>query len=182
MYALDPVIAYWLIAAFSLLYGEAASHKWRSLPHFRAVLARYDVMPSRLIPLATPLIAALESAVAIGLWFPSIRRAATQAGVTLLLLYAMAIALNLQRGRRDLDCGCSGPLDRRPIASWMVVRNVLLAAVLGLSQGPWQTRAFESVDALTLSAGLLVTALIYRAADQLLARVLPAARRLQGLS
>ena len=68
-----------------------------------------------------------------------------------------------------------------PIAPWMAVRNVLLAILLGTSQYPWQSRDWTLVDTLTLSGGFFILVLLYQTSDQLLGRVLPAARRLQGL-
>jgi len=62
---------------------------------------------------------------------------ASAAGAALLLAYAAAIAINLQRGRRDLACGCGGPHERRPIAAWMVWGNLLLAGLLGAVLLPW---------------------------------------------
>ena len=57
--------------------------------------------------------------------------------MALLLTYAIAIAINLARGRRDLDCGCAGPNERRPIAAWMVWRNVGIAILLAAVLLPW---------------------------------------------
>jgi len=181
MHALDPVIGYLMVSTFSLLYLEAAYHKWISVPRFSATLTSYRLIPASASPATAILIPSIETAVALGLWLPSLRAIAAQAGTSLLLLYALAITVNVYRGRRDLDCGCSGPLNRRPIAPWMAVRNVLLAILLGTSQYPWQSRDWTLVDTLTLSGGFFILVLLYQTSDQLLGRVLPAARRLQGL-
>jgi hypothetical protein len=181
MLTIDPVIGYLMVSSFFLLYSGAAYNKWLSLPRFNAVLLSYRLIPAGATPATAILIPSLETAVAVGLWLPSLRAFAAQTGITLLLLYALAIAMNLYRGRRDLDCGCSGPLDRRPIAAWMVVRNLLFAVTLGAVQYPWQSRDWVLVDALTLIGGLVVIVLLSQMTDQLLGRVLPAARRLQGL-
>ena len=47
----------------------------------------------------------------------------------LLALYAGAMAVNLARGRRDLDCGCAGPGVRRPVGEGLLIRNGALIAV-----------------------------------------------------
>ena len=89
-------------------------------------------------------------------------------GILLLSAYAAAIAVNLRRGRRDLACGCGGPDERRPIAAWMVWRNILIA--LGGGDGvfaPWTDRALTMTDGVTIAFGLLTVALIYLCADQL---------------
>jgi uncharacterized membrane protein YphA (DoxX/SURF4 family) len=52
----------------------------------------------------------------------------------LLVLFSSAIALNILRGNRNIDCGCFGPESRGRLTWTMVVRNggiILLLVVLG---------------------------------------------------
>jgi len=89
------------------------------------------------------------------------------------MVYAGAIALNLSRGRRELDCGCAGPADRRPIAWWMVWRNAILAPLLLLTTLEWSRRPFAAADALTLVGGLAAAVLLYATVDRLVGQVMP---------
>jgi hypothetical protein len=89
-------------------------------------------------------------------------------GAGLLLVYGAGIAINLTRGRREIDCGCS--LRRRPIGRWMVVRNALLAAALLVCAAPIAERPLGVTDVVTIGAGLLVLILLYAALDLLLGR------------
>ena len=98
----------------------------------------------------------------------------------LLLAYAAAIAINLRRGRRDLACGCGGPHERRPIAAWMVWRNLLLSGLLGALLLPWSARPMAAADAITIGAGTAVAALLYMSLDRLLAQITPRAALLRG--
>ena len=167
----DPAITTLLGGAFALLFASAAFHKIRGLAQFAAVFSAYRITPAGW-PLA-PLVPLIEFSLAVGLLFPATRAAAALGGALLLLLYAAAIALNLQRGRRDLSCGCGGPDERRVIAPWMVARNAALAMVLAaatLSPGP---RPLQAVDLLTVAGGMAVAALLYMSADRLLGRILP---------
>ena len=118
---LDPVFGIVPAAAMALLLLAAAWHKWRARAEFSAVLAAYRLLPRRMLPLAAWLTPTLETAIAAGLLARATRPAAALLGCALLLAYAGAIAVNLRRGRRDLDCGCSGPYDRRPVARGRVV-------------------------------------------------------------
>lgn len=176
---LDPAIAWLLAAAFALLFAAAALHKLRAPGRFAAVFSAYRLAPPSLAPLAV-LVPLLELSVAAGLLMNHARHAAAGMGALLLCLYAAAIALNLARGRRELSCGCGGPNDRRPIAAWMVVRNLLLAAGLAALLLPQGTRQFAAADVLTVGAGTAVAALLYMSLDQLLARVAPRGALLQG--
>lgn len=168
---IDPAIGTLLCGAFALLFASAALHKARDFAVFAQLLHAYRVLPAG-VPLAAA-VPALELAAGVGLLLPPARSAAALGGAALLVLYALAIALNLQRGRRDLACGCGGANERRPIAAWMVWRNLLLAAVLAGLALPWATRALQAVDVLTVAAGITVAALLYMSTDRLLGRVAP---------
>src|ERR1700730_18527204 len=160
---IDPAIGALLAGAFALLFVSAALHKLRSLQRFAEVFRAYRLLPDGVAPLAW-LVPALELTV----------------GVALLVAYAAAIAINLQRGRRDLACGCGGPHERRPIAAWMVWRNLLLAGLLGAMLLPWSARPMAAADAVTIGAGTVVAALLYMSLDRLLARVTPRTALLRG--
>jgi hypothetical protein len=83
------------------------------------------------------------------------------------------VALNLHRGRRDLSCGCGAFEERRPIAPWMVGRNLLLAVALAAVGLPWSARVLEPTDLLTVGAGVALVTLLYMSADRLLGRIAP---------
>ncbi len=173
----DPVVANLLLAAFAILFASAAWQKWRHLARFDAVFEAYALVPvrwrhlSRLVPL-------LETAIAAGLMPAMTRRVACAAGVLLLLCYAGAIALNLQRGRRHIACGCGGPDDRRTIAGFMIWRNLLLALLLGGTLVESSGRALTPTDWFTAVFGLAAAVTVYLCADRL-GRVAQQARLLQ---
>ncbi len=170
---MDPALGILLASAFALLFAHAAWHKWRELPRFAATLAAYRLLPRSLGAAGGYLVPLAESAVAMLLLVPAARPAAALLGVGLLLAYAFAIAVNLRRGRRDLDCGCTGPLDRRPIAAWMVWRNALLAIVLAAVAQPWSPRPIGGIDAVTILAGLVALVLVYATVDRLVGQIMP---------
>ena len=175
---IDPAIGALLAGAFALLFASAALHKLLGLAQFTEVFRAYAVAPAGLAPLV-PL---LELTVGMALLVARSRSGAAAAGTALLFMYALAIAINLARGRRDLTCGCGGPNDRRPIAAWMVGRNVILAALLGAMLLPWTKRPLGAADGLTIGAGTVVAAFLYMSLDSLLGRVVPRAQALRTLA
>jgi Methylamine utilisation protein MauE len=177
---IDPDVGFLVVAAIGVLLASASWHKWSAPAEFEAVLANYRLLPAGLTPLFKWLVPAAEACVVAALVYGPTRRAAAGAGVLLLLGYAGAIAINLRRNRLDLDCGCGARNDRRPIAAWMVVRNLVLAAALATTAAPWTARALGAVDALTIAGGVAIAALIYLALDELLGQVLPRAARLRS--
>jgi hypothetical protein len=177
---LDPAVGLLVTATLALLFGSASVHKLRDLGRFEEIFTAYGVFSvvSRLR--LTWLVPVLELAVAVGLLLDISRLYAAGIGMVLLLVYAAAIAVNLQRGRRDLACGCGGPNDRSPIAPWMVGRNVALALLLGSAWVPWTSRPLVFTDAVTVVFGLATLALVYLCVDQVMSYVQRVAR-LRGL-
>jgi hypothetical protein len=171
---IDPAIGALLAGAFALFFASASLHKLIDLDHFAEVFRAYEMLPRPLARLSF-LVPILELTVGAGVLAEPSRTGAVAAGVSLLLLYALAIGINLARGRRDLSCGCGGPNDRRPIAPWMVWRNVVLAAILAVMLLPWARRPLAAADALTIGAGTAVAALLYMSLDGLLGRLMPRA-------
>jgi hypothetical protein len=172
---LDPAVGLLLVASFALLFGSAALHKLRDWRMFDEIFAAYGVVPAISRWRLSWLVPALELAVAVGLLADVSRPYAVFEGCVLLLAYAAAIGINLRRGRRDLACGCGGPDERRAIASWMVWRNIVLAAGLASTLVPWTERTLGFTDAVTVMFGLLTLALVYLCIDQLMGYVQRAA-------
>ncbi|MBS0377552.1 MAG: methylamine utilization protein MauE [Proteobacteria bacterium] len=168
---IDPAIGLLLTGAFALLFATAAFHKFRDLALFSQVVRAYRLLPQALS--VAPLVAAAEALAAAGLLVGTTRPAAALLGAALLLLYAVAIAVNLARGRRELSCGCGGYNERRPIAGWMVARNMVLAVLLAAIALPWSARPPQTVDLLTAGAGVAVAGLLYMSLDRLLGRIMP---------
>jgi hypothetical protein len=173
---LDPAIGALLAGCCALLFASAALHKLLDLRRFAAVLDAYALLPglgrlAAAVPLA-------ELGVAAGMLVGVARPWAAIGGAALLCAYAGAIALNLRRGRTDLACGCGGPNERRPIARWMVWRNLALALALGGAALPWSHRPMLAMDALTVAAGVATAAFLYVSLDRLLGQVLPRAQLL----
>jgi hypothetical protein len=166
--ALDPVLHAVLRACLALLFGFAAAHKLRAPRRFAAQLADYRLLPPDASLPAALALAAAELCVALWLAWPGESRAAGAAAALLLLLYAGAIAINLRRGRTQIDCGCG--LSARPLGADLVVRNALLAGCALATALPLAPRALGWVDAGTIAGATAAAALVFAAADGLAAR------------
>jgi len=175
---MDPTVDATLRAAFALLFLVAASHKLRDFVRFRTTLGDYRLLPAAVVPLAAFVVIGVEIAVGLAL-LASARATGPVAAAALLNLYGVAIAVNLARGRRHLDCGCAGPAVRRTISGWLVVRNLGLAATALLGLAPLRPRPLVWVDAVTVVAATATLAALYASLDGLLAHA-PALARLRG--
>lgn len=171
---LDPALGALLTLALAALFASAAAHKLRHPARFRATLSVYRLLPRTLeLPVAAGLMA-LEAVLAPALLWSQSRVPAAWAGAALLTVYALAIAVNLRRGRRHIDCGCGGAAERRPIHAALVWRNAALAALLLATTIPWGPRPWAATDAITILLGTAAAILLYRSIDALFAA---AARR-----
>jgi uncharacterized membrane protein YphA (DoxX/SURF4 family) len=159
--ALDPALALTLRAALALLLLGAAFAKLRRFAAFRAAVAGYRLLPERGVGAAALGLLAAELSLGAMLLMPTLGAPAALGAAALLLLYAGAMAVNLARGRRDVDCGCTGPGARRPIGWELVARNLLLAGV-ALGAALW-------LDGVSVVAGAAVLALLYATLDASLA-------------
>jgi hypothetical protein len=172
----DPVAVLTLRLSLALLFAAAAVHKLRDRRGFRRTLRRYRILPAALVGPAAALLTASEIMVAATLPF---WRVAALGAAAILALYAAAMALNLARGRRDLDCGCMGPAKSTPVSGALVARNLALAAAALASALPPATRPLAWVDALTITAATATAAACWLACERMLA-LAPAAARLRG--
>jgi uncharacterized membrane protein YphA (DoxX/SURF4 family) len=162
---IDPVIALIARLALGWLFVAAALQKLNDIGDFQVVLATYRVLPAALVGVAAWSIVGVELAVGIGALLQRVE--AHVAAVALLLAYAAAMALNLARGRRDIDCGCGGAA--QPLSPGLVVRNVLLALGAAIALLPGVARPLDGLDFVSVIAGTAVLAMLYAATNQLLA-------------
>lgn len=172
--SLDPAVALALRAALALLFAAAAVHKLRDFSSFRAAFAAYDLVPASAAGVAARATVALEIALSIALIAGS--RPAPFGAAALLTVYALAIGVNLARGRRDLDCGCAGPASRSRISEGLVARNLILAGLALAASLPATARPFVWLDAFTVAAAVLSLALVHLSSETILAN----AARLRG--
>jgi hypothetical protein len=176
---LDPVVVWTLRLFLALVLARAVGGKLRAPGAFAEAIRGYALLPARpvLERAAAAGLLAFEAAIGLALLVPTLGRAAALAAAGLLLLYTGAIALNLARGRRDIDCGCAGPLERVSLHEWLVARNALyLAAALGAALQPG-VRSLVWLDALTIALAATVLGVLALAFDDLAARAAAFASR-----
>jgi hypothetical protein len=173
---LDPVFALVARLALALLFASAAAHKLRDLDAFRAALAGYRLVPERALGAAAFALVALELVAAAGL---VASRAFGVLALALLAAYTAAIAVNLARGRREIDCGCFGPAARQPLSGALLLRNATLLGAAALACAPVAGRALSWIDAFSIAGGVSFAALAFASQNALIANA-PRLRALRG--
>jgi hypothetical protein len=166
---MDPALMWTLALALSIICTTSAAMKFAGIGQFAAAVENYRMLPPLLVPLVVWFIPALESAAALGLLLETTRPAAALLMVALLAVFTGAIGVNIARGRREIDCGCFGPLLKQSLSGWLIARNaVLLGAALAVAI-PARPRSLELVDLATIVFGAATLVVLYLSMNYLLA-------------
>ena len=151
------------MGTLALVFLFSVSHKLRDYARFRASLGAYQLFPESLLGLFAPLVILLEVTAIVAILLP------TGPGVSiafgLLMVYTLALSINLLRGNTSIDCGCGDV--PTPISGWLLLRNgalLLLALPHEPKDGPPDLLHWALVGALV---GLLM--IFYLIFEQLLA-------------
>ena len=169
---LDPVIITAISIGLGLMFLLAAYHKLSHGSEFRVTLLEYQLLPEWTISPASRVIPMVEILLGVSWLVPWSGQAITAvASAGLLGIYALAIGINLSRGRVHFDCGCSfgGKDDNEQFLSGgLVVRNLILIAAALITLLPATTRSLGFGDYAILVAVLLAATLLFTAANQLI--------------
>lgn len=174
---MDPLFAMTVAVFLAVLTGGAGVHKLSAPARFREALSAYGLLPSSLTHIAARIIPVVELAIALLLFMmllvPSVGGSGAVLAAALFAFYGLALAINLLRGRRDFDCGCSwggaGATGQGRIHWGLVVRNaVLVALALALVFGG-EARTVTWLDRVNAMAAGLAFGVIWIAFDILLA-------------
>ncbi|MGR8949287.1 MAG: MauE/DoxX family redox-associated membrane protein [Gammaproteobacteria bacterium] len=176
----DPVAICAARGGIALLFALSALSKARHFSIFRATLMDYEIVPQPILGAAAALVLALEASIVLLVWVPGIAPLGMSLAVGLLLIYAVAIGINLLRGRRNIDCGCTGPAVRQSLSAWLLLRNTVLALVALIGTNSFGLRQVSTVDFVIAGTVILAATAIYAAANQLMANA-PRLDALDGL-
>jgi uncharacterized membrane protein/multisubunit Na+/H+ antiporter MnhF subunit len=169
MLSLDPVLTHTAAAAVAVIFILAALQKLRDPAAFRLAVENYRVLPAPIPTVVALVLPIAEIVAAIALLFADTRPTAAALATALLAVFAAAMAVNLVRGRTDLDCGCGGPGSGQKLSAGLLVRNALLVVLVLIAAGPVAPRALVALDYATVACATLALLLTYAAGNQLLA-------------
>jgi uncharacterized membrane protein YphA (DoxX/SURF4 family) len=126
----DPSIALAGRLLGALVFAQAVGGKIRHRQELAGVVANYRLLPDRLAAAAAWMVVGLESVAALSLLSGVWVAAGAALAIALLGGFALAMGINLARGRREIDCGCFQSGLRQRLSGALVARNILLAALL----------------------------------------------------
>lgn len=166
---LNSILALVAATVVAAILFAGASHKLRAPHRFARQLEDYALLPGGLVGFVARLLPAAELMTAVALLLASTRGAGALAAALLLCAYTIAIAINLARGHRDIDCGCSGPGLTRPLGGTLIVRNLVLLALVGVATLPATGSNLSAFGLFLVGACTAASLIIYVAIEGLLA-------------
>ncbi|WP_306426558.1 MauE/DoxX family redox-associated membrane protein, partial [Achromobacter xylosoxidans] len=105
----DPVLLYAASAALACVLLLGALEKLRDMAGFAAIVSAYRILPGGWSSAFAWLFVLTEALAGALLLVPSRQAAGAQLALLVLAAATLALAFNLVRGHRDIDCGCGGP-------------------------------------------------------------------------
>jgi hypothetical protein len=151
----------------ALIFALAAFHAMREWTVFGGIVEQYRIAPRRLALIAARILPPLELVAAAALVLPITSGAGAVLGLCLMVLFTVAITVNLARGRVSIDCGCGGASGQK-LSTGLVLRNLVVTFGLVVA---WVAPPQGAVDVVTtigvIGASLALIAL-YFAANQLM--------------
>lgn len=153
----------------SYLFVVGGWQKFAGTRYFQAVIADYRIVPASWAPWLARCLPVVELLAGLALLIPILRLPALVTVTVLLTGYTAAIAFNIIRGRRDIDCGCAGPGQQQTISGWLLGRNLLLIALALLSGSALQAQHLGWPGWCLSLLGATLAALLYHVFNQLIA-------------
>ena len=124
-----PSLAAQMAAFQAMLLAATAVHKAARWTHSLAVMRQFAGVPDVLAAASLGVAIAVESAAGALLMAPAYRTTGAVLAALIWTLYVAFIVRAIVQGRRDVDCGCSFGPTSRPLGSFQIARNLVLAAL-----------------------------------------------------
>lgn len=161
----QPTLTVFLRTFLALLFLLAAVPKLIHREEFFGVVRNFRLTPdwlSRPLALLLPLV---ELVLAAALLVQPVAHWAALATAALLIVFAVAMAINVMRGRTYIDCGCFRQGMKQPLSWLLVLRNIGLAAAAVLTAAVLPSVPAPSVLDLFVgvAAGAMATILYFSA-------------------
>jgi len=168
---IDPLLPTAIALGFAFLFVAAAWHKLSARGRFEAILRDYRLLPEFLVRPIAMLMPVIELTLGLG-WISGLSpRGTALASAVLLATYALAMTINLVRGRIYIECGCgfgTSTGEEQALSSSLVARNILLIVLALLPLAPTTGRDLGTFDFLVVVGSVLTAILLYAGSGQLI--------------
>lgn len=158
---MDPLVSLTVALSLAALCGGSAVHQLLGWAEWPGIVRNYRLVPESVATAVAAAIPVLEALAAAALLWPPARAIGAMEAAGLLLLFALALWINIRRGRTHIDCGCFGSRLRSGLSPGMVLRNLLLAALALSLLLPVTVRALSLLEVAVSLISMLTLAFLY---------------------
>lgn len=163
-----PMLDLFLQFLLALVFAGAAISKIQNTDEFHGVVRNFRLVPEPLDGIVAFVLPWMELAIAASLLTGIATHLSAAAAGVLLLVFAGAIAINIFRGRTEIDCGCFRQGMRQRLSWALVARNmVLCAGAFWLAAQPAWLVPLGALDIIVAALAALAVLLIYLCANEL---------------
>jgi uncharacterized membrane protein YphA (DoxX/SURF4 family) len=163
-----PMIDLFLQFLLALVFGGAAISKLQNTDEFHGVVRNFRLVPEPLDGVIAFALPWVELAIAASLLTGIATHVSGAAAGALLIVFAVAIAINIFRGRTEIDCGCFRQGMRQRLSWALVTRNLVLGAgAFWLAAQPAWSGPAGAFDVIIAALAAMGTLLIYLCANEL---------------
>ncbi|WP_409176901.1 MauE/DoxX family redox-associated membrane protein [Brevibacillus fortis] len=111
------------------LFISTSLSKFHNIDQHALIIKEYKILPNRFVYVFAKLEVYTEFSVGIFLALGLFPKLTAGMATFLLLIYTLAISINLLRGRRNISCGCGGIAGNHHLSWLLVLRNVIFICI-----------------------------------------------------
>jgi hypothetical protein len=151
------------------IFVQAAAGKWRHRDEYAGIVANYRIVPAPWVGTAAWTVLVLEVLVASSFASGIAMAMGGLVAIALLAGFAVAMGINILRGRTEIDCGCFQSAMRQRLSVALVVRNFFLSlafAPLVVAEAAPESSVFTLLNGAACGVALM---LVYLAFGELIA-------------
>lgn len=163
---MDPLLHIALRGFLAVLIAAALAHKAHDFRRFLTSMRGYGLLPAEAVKPAAVAVISMELVAVLALLLGPASLAATMSA-GLFTAYAAVIAVNIRRGRTEIDCGCSWVKAAR-LSPQYCYRNLTLVCLCLLIAAPTGDRPLIWIDFVNAGFFSVMAAGVYFLVDALL--------------
>ncbi|OXS58166.1 methylamine utilization protein MauE [Bacillus sp. V-88] len=119
-----------LCTTFGYIFLSSAFDKILNIQNHYLSITAYKILPTKLSYPFAVFDIVLEASIALSLIFGFYLKVSLLSAALLLGMYTVAVAINLFRGRTEIDCGCGGVVGTHKISIKLIMRNLSFISII----------------------------------------------------
>lgn len=134
------------------IFLSSVTSKVQNIQEHVAIIKDYRILPNTIVSLFTKINIIVELIVGVCLLVGLFEGLVEYAVIFMLLIYSIAVTINLNRGRKKVSCGCGGISGTHYLSRWLVIRNLIF--IFGSISLLQTTSSWFSIQAILLGENL----------------------------